>query len=112
MEIHARYFFMSLIQEGIHIVSCPPLENIGGQLFRQIEGFDVFEAVIEHFGPQEVFEVSHDFCHIFVYCPLPLKCFEDHDFYSDFPSLDNLSPFEAESQGFQCSHGPFLNIPF
>ena len=49
MEIHAGYLFVSLIQEGITIVSSPSFEYIGRQLFRQIEGFYVFEAVAEHF---------------------------------------------------------------
>ena len=111
MEVHARYLFMSLIQKGITIISCPPFEYIGRQLFRQIEGFDVFEAVIEHFGPHHVFKVSHDFCHILINSLLPLKCFKDHYFDSEFSSFYVFSPFKTESHSFLCSHIPFQDSP-
>lgn len=57
VESSAHHFDVPLADEGVNVVSGPPLEYRGGQNFRLGERDDVLQGVVQDLGAHEVFQI-------------------------------------------------------
>lgn len=111
MESSAHHFDVPLADEGVNVVSGPPLEDCGGQNFRLCERDDVLQGVVQDFGAHEVLQIRDDRRHGVVDVLLELEDLPHFELESESLPLFELGPLASEPLRDFGPQKPFLQIP-